>query len=685
MTIILKKLGKKQFVWDQNAFQKRGGWYETLKGGGYGRSATEKERSQLGIPIENEAPEDRGPNEDEQEDDRGEAGSYRHAANVRYTGLRGLVTANLLRGHNLKESVKSSVSDTLKAHATGLKEKFDPLNIARSLTGNLGATILGLATNRSDEDLNYFTGQRRRRRITSASSIGANAGLGSGRKVGNLDTAMYTSVPEGKQQRFRKGDGAADLLSRLLNLMKKYHEEDIRQYELDRNFAKTRKEEQTKWNKEILTTLGGAGAPGLGKKTNKEDDEGLLDYALTAAEIYAGSKVSGFILKKAAPLLRKNRFTRSILQGALKARRIPIRMLKQMRGSAKGVFTKPVVKPPAAIPTAAKIIPTSQKPVIPSSKKPSIQSSKRGGSRNQRKNAIAKMRARPAGVAASKIVTPPTVATPTAAKVTAPSGVGGVASAAGAAAKGAKYGSGGIIGKVITDAAKRSGGVGKVASKAIKASEGILGFLKRIPLLGSIVAAGFMMKDIQDAIELRKAGQIDDDELRHATIAAVGGAIGGIGGAEIGALIGGAAGTAVPVVGNILGAIAGGVGGGVLGSIYGPEMATALYDAFSEGKNIQPQISAESKPAAAPAAVATPMPSTPNVVSERAQKAITTNQSEKINSSASSLSKPITIDNSKTITKNSTARDRVSYGETFEVRKMDDTLAWVIEASTRRV
>ena len=183
---------------------------------------------------------------------------YRQARIIRNTGLGDLISRNLMSDRGLGSSIGKAVSDKFKAKVTGVKEKFDPLNIARKLTGNVGATILGKMTGRSKGDISYFTGI-----------------MGSRKN----EDPLYTKISDGQSQRMRRGDALADVLAKLYNMTKQYHEDDVRHMQLENNFREERQAEKEKWQNELLQAM-----VGLGKKSNlkptavKEETESGVDF-----------------------------------------------------------------------------------------------------------------------------------------------------------------------------------------------------------------------------------------------------------------------------------------------------------------------------------------------------------------------------------------------------------------------
>ena len=87
--------------------------------------------------------------------------SYNEAKSLRQSGFSGILSDTLLSDNGIASSVGKSISLSTRASLLGLKEKFDPLNIARGLTGgsNIGPALLGKIMGRSSDDIKYFTGQ----------------------------------------------------------------------------------------------------------------------------------------------------------------------------------------------------------------------------------------------------------------------------------------------------------------------------------------------------------------------------------------------------------------------------------------------------------------------------------------------------------------------------------------------
>jgi len=82
----------------------------------------------------------------------------------------------------------------------------------------------------------------------------STAGVG---KVGNIDTAKYTSVSESQTLKLKRGEGVANILAKIYIFLKKTHEEDIKRMEMERNFHEKIEKEKDKWNDELIAAITG--------------------------------------------------------------------------------------------------------------------------------------------------------------------------------------------------------------------------------------------------------------------------------------------------------------------------------------------------------------------------------------------------------------------------------------------
>ena len=206
--------------------------------------------------------------------------SYQEARRIRETTLKDLILRNVDRGQGAIGSVGSALAERFNlskrfsAKVTGIKEKFDPINIAKKLTGNVGASLIGRALGRSQEDIRYFSGRGK---------LGSYRGITQDNDLDNLLPAVYTKVSDGQRQRMKKGDSAADVLAKLYNLFKKNYENEEKRKEIDINFKYKQEKLKEKRHQELLEAIakitGGVTTKKATKvkEPEKKEGPGLLD------------------------------------------------------------------------------------------------------------------------------------------------------------------------------------------------------------------------------------------------------------------------------------------------------------------------------------------------------------------------------------------------------------------------
>ena len=93
--------------------------------------------------------------------------NYQEAKQIRGKSYISGITEKLIAGHGLGSSVVKTISEKSKARNVGFKEKFDPLNIVKFMTGGskLAPALLGRLTNRSDTDIAHFTQETGKKKL----------------------------------------------------------------------------------------------------------------------------------------------------------------------------------------------------------------------------------------------------------------------------------------------------------------------------------------------------------------------------------------------------------------------------------------------------------------------------------------------------------------------------------------
>ena len=205
--------------------------------------------------------------------------SYQQARRIKHTGLKDLIAQNIVAGQGVGSAIGTSLSQSFKAKVTGIKESFDPLNIAKKLTGNIGAAVLGRMTGRSQQDISYFAGGKKGN---------SAAGITQDTNMENIGRALYTNVSEGQRQRMRKGDSATNVLAKLYNLMKKNYEAEENRRELDINFKYKEENLKEKRHAELMEAI--TGKKYTSTKTAKPEKEsgGLFDSLIEKIKEFFG-------------------------------------------------------------------------------------------------------------------------------------------------------------------------------------------------------------------------------------------------------------------------------------------------------------------------------------------------------------------------------------------------------------
>ena len=168
--------------------------------------------------------------------------------------------ANIRKGAIEGKPLKQTISENFKAKVVGIKEKFNPLNIAKSLVGKTGASLLGKTFGVNKDTMKYFLGDKK-----------SSMSLSSGGKIGSIDTAFYTTVTSGQREGLRKGNSVADVAGKLFNLVKTHNEKNKLNYELEKNFEQELHEEEERRHKELIEQIKKSQTTKLGKIRIKKE------------------------------------------------------------------------------------------------------------------------------------------------------------------------------------------------------------------------------------------------------------------------------------------------------------------------------------------------------------------------------------------------------------------------------
>lgn len=158
---------------------------------------------------------------------------YRVASDIRGKSLSSMMTDNITSGKGIGSSLSGAISSKFKASATGIKEKFDPMNIAKFMTGGsrLAPAILGKLTGRSQSDINYFAGDKNK---------------------GQSYTQMPSSMPTPGGG---LGGSAVEVLNRMLAFLQSSREKDTKRKDTAKQFMEEQKVEEQRRHNEFLKVL----------------------------------------------------------------------------------------------------------------------------------------------------------------------------------------------------------------------------------------------------------------------------------------------------------------------------------------------------------------------------------------------------------------------------------------------
>jgi hypothetical protein len=184
---------------------------------------------------------------------------------------------------------KKAISAKARARITGIKQTFDPLNIASALVGRsrLGTTLLGKLLGRSAEDITYFAGDRG----MSARPI---------RKF-RYKNPLITSISSSDVTPTKRNDGLANIFAKIYNTMVLNRIMQKKQKEIENNFKEELADEDERRHKELIEAIRGRSlVPIVSKDDDKEKDSIFDSIFKQLAELYDFAKRIGKLALKAA-------------------------------------------------------------------------------------------------------------------------------------------------------------------------------------------------------------------------------------------------------------------------------------------------------------------------------------------------------------------------------------------------
>ena len=177
---------------------------------------------------------------------------YQKAKDVRGKSFSSLLIDNIVGGGGVGASLSKTISEKTQANVKGIKQAFDPLQIAKTLTfgSNFAPALLGRAMGRSKKDIKFFTGRTRKRSSSFASALDNSAsGIGQANPAVEALGGIYDLLVEKDELRKQ------DILDR---------EKESKQEEDYAEFA----------NQELIKALTARRKPAKDKKEQYRDEKG---------------------------------------------------------------------------------------------------------------------------------------------------------------------------------------------------------------------------------------------------------------------------------------------------------------------------------------------------------------------------------------------------------------------------
>ena len=186
---------------------------------------------------------------------------YQRAARIKNKSLLSLIGERKFeQGQGIARSVGGAISDKFKAKATRFKAALDPLNMVRKITGqgsfgDIATTAAGRLFGRSDKDISYFGGYRRKKK----------------------KDPQITSVNVGNVQSLRSSDSTADILGKIYNFMHKTNDEKTKYDEINKSFRQEQMDEDDRRHKELVEAIKGK-RPTATPAKKEEEGNGILGF-----------------------------------------------------------------------------------------------------------------------------------------------------------------------------------------------------------------------------------------------------------------------------------------------------------------------------------------------------------------------------------------------------------------------
>ena len=191
--------------------------------------------------------------------------NYKEAGKIRKSSFGSLLAE---QEGGLGQSFKKALSLKTKAKMSGIKESFDPMNIAKFMTGgsNLAPAIIGKLTGRSKEDVAHFTGAK-------AKSVGGDTAT----RIGSLE----------------HDNSMMDVLMKIYTFMQKTHDDEKKLREEKNQFSEENALEKQKRHNELIKALTGKDSEiKTAEKIKKDTGMDQPDILTSILDSFGGAKTA---------------------------------------------------------------------------------------------------------------------------------------------------------------------------------------------------------------------------------------------------------------------------------------------------------------------------------------------------------------------------------------------------------
>lgn len=197
--------------------------------------------------------------------------NYQEAKKIREKSYMAYLTEKLSEGRGLGSAIRATSSERSRARTMAYKEKFDPLNIVKFMTGGskFATALYGSMSGRTQQDIQYFAGTKK------AKEVGGTA-----TRIGQLES----------------DNQVLDVLSKIYSFLKTTNENNTLRMQREGNTQEEKELEREKRHKELIAAITGkrqTGSTAVPTATKADDGSGLISTILGMVTGLIGDAIKG--------------------------------------------------------------------------------------------------------------------------------------------------------------------------------------------------------------------------------------------------------------------------------------------------------------------------------------------------------------------------------------------------------